>query len=164
MRHALGVLLALTVVAAAADDAHARKDRDEPAPAPVGVAHVVDGDQAPTHVIAGGLGLAQLLVNETSGAPDGALSVLTLAPGAAVPEHTHETSSETLFVETGRVEMVIDGVSFSAGAGDAIHIPAGALHSAVVVGGAESLRAVQVYVGPGPEQRFAAGPLVTSED
>ena len=163
MRHALGVLLALTVVATAGD-AHARKDRDEPASVPVGTAHVVSSDAAPTHEIANGLGLAQLFINETTGAPDVAVSVLTLAPGAAVPEHAHETSSETLFVETGRVEMVIDGVAFAAGAGDAIHIPAGALHSAQVIGGAESLRAVQVYVGPGPEQRFTAGPLVSSQD
>ena len=51
----------------------------------------------------------------------------------------------------------IDGKTFEANAGDAIHIPANTPHSARGVGHVEALRAVQVYAGPGPEQRFTQG-------
>jgi quercetin dioxygenase-like cupin family protein len=41
--------------------------------------------------------------------------------------------------------------------GDAVYIPAGIKHSARIPEGAPSFRAVQVYVGPGPEARFRQG-------
>lgn len=114
---------------------------------------------APTYVIAGGKGQATLLLNASHGAP-AALSVLELAPGAEVPEHVHEQSAEMLYVESGDVEMVIAGQRLKAGPGDAILIPAGAPHAAKVTSASGPLRAVQVYVGPGPEQRFASGERV----
>ena len=105
--------------------------------------------------IAQGKGRARILLEESSGSKKAALTLLTLGPGAAVPEHTHDASDEILYLEQGSVEMTIAGQAVKARAGDAIHIPAGTPHSARVVG-KKSLKAVQVYVGPGPEQRFKA--------
>ncbi|MBI3178682.1 MAG: cupin domain-containing protein [Deltaproteobacteria bacterium] len=122
--------------------------------------HVIPGERAPKFLILDERGMAQLLVNAATGAGDVALSVLTLAPGAVVAEHVHETSSETLYVERGEVEMTIAGKLVRAKAGDAIYIPKGTLHSARVAGTVESVRVVQVYVGPGPEQRFSKGKVV----
>ncbi len=128
--------------------------------APAG--QVVSADAAPTHLIAGGKGQATLLLGAAQGAP-AALSLLLLGPGAEVPEHVHETSAEILYVEEGRVEMVVAGQTLRARAGDAIYIPANTPHSAKTLGRLTPLRAVQVYVGPGPEQRFTAGERVERE-
>ena len=84
-----------------------------------------------------------------------ALSRLHLAVGAAVPLHRHVGSAEVLAIESGAVEMTIGGVVYTAKAGDAVYIPADVEHSARVTAG--PVDAVQVYVGPGPEDRFRAG-------
>lgn len=118
---------------------------------------VVRAGEAPSYVIAGGKGVAKLFVNATTGAKDAAVSHLTLLPGAAVPAHTHENSSEILYIETGEVEMSIAGRSYRAGAGDVVYVPAGVLHSARVASRFKAIEAVQIYVGPGPEQRFVSG-------
>lgn len=123
----------------------------------VGGGQVVPGATAPRYVIAGGKGSATLLLHKANGAPEAALSVLVLAPGAVVPEHVHQDSVEILYVETGTVRMVVGGQTLTAGPGDAIRIPAGVRHSAQVTSRFEPLHTVQVYVGPGPEQRFATG-------
>jgi quercetin dioxygenase-like cupin family protein len=118
---------------------------------------VTDGDTAPSYRIAAGKGTATLLLGPANGTPEAALDVLTFEDGAAVPPHVHDASAELLYVLEGRVEMVIGGQVVVAEKGDAIRIPAGVEHSARAVG---TLRAVQVYVGPGPEQRFTAGEKV----
>lgn len=128
----------------------------EPAPA------VVTGADAPTYAIANGAGTAALLLNASQGAP-AALSHLVLAAGAEVPPHRHDDSVEMLYVETGQVSMIVGGQTLRAGPGDAIFIPAGVEHSAKVLGKIQPLQAVQIYVGPGPEQRFTAGPPTKEE-
>ena len=128
------------------------------APAKTGP-YVVKGSEAPIHSIAGGKVLAQLFFNETNQSNLGALSVLTLQPGAAVPMHNHPNSAEILYVLEGKMDMVINGTEISASAGDAIHIPFAAQHSAKVASNVP-VKAVQIYVAPGPEQRFAKGPIV----
>jgi hypothetical protein len=45
-------------------------------------------------------------------------------------------------------------------AGDALYIQTGIPHSFKVLGQVESVRAVQVFLPGGSEQRFAAGPVV----
>lgn len=127
------------------------------------IQYVVSGDATAAHLFLKGKGLAQLLVNASTGAGDVAVSILTIAPGAAVPVHTHSDSSETLYIERGTAEMSIDGKTYTAKAGDAVYIPSGVSHSAKVTGHVTALRAVQVYVGPGAEQRFASGPQVPPE-
>lgn len=115
---------------------------------------LVDGDTAAAYRIADGKGVATLLHNSSTGAEAAALSVLALGPGAQVAAHVHDSSVEILYVMEGQVRVVIAGQVFEAGPGDAIYIPANTQHSAEVVA---ALKAVQVYVGPGPEQRFTSG-------
>ncbi|MBM4342132.1 MAG: cupin domain-containing protein [Deltaproteobacteria bacterium] len=117
---------------------------------------VVARESAQTYPILGGKGEATLLLNAETGSKEAALSVLTLAPGAEVPQHVHEGSAELLYIESGTCELVVGGVKVQAGPGSAVRIPAGVPHSARVTSAVQSLRAVQVYVGPGPEQRFRA--------
>ena len=113
----------------------------------------VNKADVPTYRILSGKGEATLLLNATTGSPEAAISLLTLAPGAEVPLHTHPTSTEFLYIEQGACTLTIAGVQAQARAGSAVRIPAGAPHTAKVTS-AEPLRAVQFYVGPGPEQRF----------
>lgn len=141
------LLLLLTAGACTAADAAPKKS----------VAYLVTKNSAPAYLIAGGNGVAQLYINASTGAADVAVSTLTFAPGTDIPEHAHESASETLYVERGAVEMTIGGKKFTARQGDTIYIPAGVLHSAHVVGPVDTLKAIQIYVGPGPEQRFSKG-------
>lgn len=122
------------------------------------IQHLVGPAQGARYAIAQGKGSAELLLNATTGAKEAALNVLRLGPGAQVPEHVHETSAELLYVLRGQVRMSIAGSTLTARAGDAIYIPPNTKHSAQVPVDVETLEAVQVYVGPGPEQRFTQGP------
>jgi quercetin dioxygenase-like cupin family protein len=119
---------------------------------------VVPTAEAPRHIIAGGKGRATLLLNPTTGATAASVTLLELQPGAEVPEHTHETSAEILYIEEGAAEMTVSGETLRVGKGDAVYIPAGAKHAARVVSKDAALKAVQVYAGPGPEMRFTQGP------
>jgi quercetin dioxygenase-like cupin family protein len=125
-------------------------------------ATVVRHADAPAYLIAGGKGLAQLYINEGTGA-NVAVSTLTFAPGAAVPEHAHDDSSETLYVMAGSAEMTIAGKVTRVGPGDVVHLPPRVKHSAKILGHVGSFKAVQVYVAPGAEQRFTKGERVTPE-
>jgi len=121
------------------------------------VRHVVSTAEAPTFRIAQGKGTAVLLVNEETGARAASMGVLELDAGAGVPEHIHENSVEMLYVEEGTAEMTVEGKVLPVRSGDAVYIPAGVRHAARIPEGAPRFRAVQVYVGPGPEQRFRQG-------
>jgi putative monooxygenase len=123
----------------------------------VPVRHVVGGAEAPIYRIAKGRGTATLLVNEDTGAREASLGVLELQGGVAVPEHVHADSVEMLYVEEGSAEMTVEGQRLTVRPGDAVYIPAGQRHSARVPEDTPRFRAVQVYVGPGPEQRFRQG-------
>ncbi len=118
---------------------------------------VVHGDTAPAYRILAAKGTAELLLNATTGSPEAALDLLTLDDGAEATPHVHADSVEILYILEGRVEMVIGGVPWVAQKGDAVRIEKGVEHSARVIG---SLKAVQVYVVAGPEQRFTAGERV----
>lgn len=121
------------------------------------VRYRVPTSEAPRHIIAGGKGRATLLLNASTGATAASVTLLELQPGGEVPEHTHDSSVEILYIEEGTAEMTVSGEKLRVGKGDAVYIPAGAKHSARVSPGA-TFKAVQVYAGPGPEQRFTQGP------
>ncbi|ADO71002.1 cupin domain-containing protein [Stigmatella aurantiaca] len=123
----------------------------------VPVRYVVGSAEAPSFRLPGGKGTALLLVNAETGASAASLGVLELQAGAGVPEHVHEHSVEMLYVEEGGAEMSIEGREMSVRPGDAVYIPAGVRHLARVPEGVSRFRAVQIYVGPGPEQRFRQG-------
>ncbi|WXH30080.1 hypothetical protein WA016_04050 [Myxococcus stipitatus] len=114
--------------------------------------------EAPRHLIAGGKGRATLFLNQATGATAASLTLLELQPGGEVPEHTHDTSVEILYIEDGAADMTVSGQTLRVSKGDAVYIPAGAKHSARVVSPGVPFKAVQVYAGPGPEQRFTQGP------
>jgi putative monooxygenase len=121
------------------------------------VRHVVSSVDAPAYLLPGGQGTARLLVNAETGASAASLGILELRAGAGVPEHLHAHSVEMLYVEEGHVEMAIEGRALSVRPGDAVYIPAGVRHTARVPEDVPRFRAVQIYVGPGPEQRFRQG-------
>lgn len=123
----------------------------------VPVRYVVSGAEAPAFRVSQGKGTATLLVNRETGASAASLGVLELQGGAGVPEHVHADSVEMLYVEEGQAEMTVEGQPLRVNAGDAVYIPAGLRHSAHVPEDTPRFRAVQVYVGPGPEQRFRQG-------
>lgn len=124
-------------------------------------AEVAVGASAPSYEIAQGRGQATLLLNEATGSRDAALSRLSLQPGAQVPEHVHEGSSELLYVIRGEMTLVLDGQAHTLRAGDAVRIPAGHKHAGQVAERSERVELVQIYVGPGPEARFRSGkPIV----
>lgn len=56
------------------------------------------------------------------------------APQFQVPPHRHQKHAETFFVISGQVEWTVNGQTQVLGAGDAVHIPPGAVHSTRVVG------------------------------
>jgi putative monooxygenase len=132
----------------------------EPSAAP---RYRVSTREAPRHLLPDGKSAATLLLNASTGATAASMTLLELAKGAGVPEHVHETSAEMLYIEEGAVEMTVNGQKLKAERGDAVYIPAGAKHSARVVSEGP-MRAVQVYAGPGPEQRFTQGPRVDTKD
>jgi quercetin dioxygenase-like cupin family protein len=146
----------------AAPTAPAKPAAQAPAPASPAapaapVRYRVPTSEAPRHVIAGGKGRATLLLNPSTGATAASVTLLELQPGAEVPEHIHDASAEILYIEEGTAEMTVSGETLRVGKGDAVYIPAGAKHSARVSPG-PTFKAVQVYAGPGPEQRFTQGP------
>lgn len=132
----------------------------EPAATPT--RYRVSTKEAPRHVIAQGKGSATLLLNASTGATAASMTLLELGKGAGVPEHVHESSAEILYIEDGAAEMTVSGQKLRVEKGDAVYIPAGAKHSAQVVSEVP-FRAVQVYAGPGPEQRFTQGPRVETK-
>jgi len=83
-----------------------------------------------------------VLLNEDHGAPNVAIRRFTLAPGGEVPAHTNNVEHEQ-YVLSGEYVVGIEGTpeasrpdgdavdesdEFTVSAGDAIHIPAGAVH------------------------------------
>lgn len=104
--------------------------------------------------ILGGQGEVALVLEKGALGTDAfSQSKLTLQPGATVPLHNHPGSVELIYVVSGKSEVTIDGTSKALGPGEAIAIPAGAQHTAKVVG-TEVLQLIQFYVPGGPEQRF----------
>jgi len=68
-----------------------------------------------------------VLLADEHGAGNVALRRFTLEPGARVPEHTNEIEHEQ-YVLAGEYVVGIEDTEYTVRAGDAIHIPAGAVH------------------------------------
>lgn len=119
----------------------------------------IDRASQPVMIIADGKGGARIMLDETTapGLKEASMSELILLPGAVVPEHTHDTSAELLYVLEGHATMMLDGQEQVVRAGMAIYIPAGVKHSVTMDTKVEPLRAIQVYTPGGPEQRFKKG-------
>jgi quercetin dioxygenase-like cupin family protein len=68
-----------------------------------------------------------VLVGEDHGAPNVAIREFRLAPGGTVPRHTNEVEHEQ-YVLQGEYVVGIEGDEYTVGPGDAVHVPAGAVH------------------------------------
>jgi quercetin dioxygenase-like cupin family protein len=68
-----------------------------------------------------------VLIGEDHGAETLAIRRFTLAPGAEVPKHTNEIEHEQ-YVLAGEYVVGIDGEEHTVKGGDALHIPADAVH------------------------------------
>lgn len=119
--------------------------------------NVVRADEGAAYRILDGKGTATLLHHAGTGSAEVSLTLLELAPGAAVAEHTHD-AAEYLYVTAGAAEMTVAGKPVAVKAGDAVFLPKGVQHSARVPADAKApLTAVQVYSPAGSEQRFTKG-------
>lgn len=78
-----------------------------------------------------------------------------LAGSAAVAEHVHEGSNETLVALEAAGTFTIDGKEHRLGPKQIVFVPRGTKHSWKPDAGSK-LVAVQLYDPPGPEQRFVA--------
>lgn len=125
--------------------------------------YLVTAQQAEAYGLPNGAGAVQLLLGPHSGANEASMNLLVVKPGAGAPTHTHENSAELVYLIEGRVTVVIAGKQYPAGPGDAIYIPVGVEHSFSVNGVLLPARALQVYVGAGPEQKFRQGKRVIIE-
>ena len=102
-----------------------------------------------------GLGTVRILIEPvaktgTEGAPMAA-SLLDIDAGAAVPEHTHDGSTEILYVVSGGGTMTVDGVELAVTPTSVIQVPPGVKHAFTA---SAATRAIQFYTPAGPEQRF----------
>jgi quercetin dioxygenase-like cupin family protein len=80
------------------------------------------------HTVEAGEGLRKgVLIGPDDGAPNLAIRRFELEPGASVPRHTNEIEHEQYVLE-GEYTVGIDGEEHTVSAGDALHIPAGAVH------------------------------------
>jgi len=68
-----------------------------------------------------------VLVGADHGAPTVAIREFRLAPGGTVPRHTNEVEHEQ-YVLQGEYVVGIGDEEYTVGPGDALHIPAGAVH------------------------------------
>jgi quercetin dioxygenase-like cupin family protein len=104
---------------------------------------------------------ARILFDEkVTGSPTMALSLVEFQPGASVPRHDHQGSTELLYVLSGGGKLTVGSEESPFAAETALHLPSGQPH-AVTFGGGEPTIAIQIYAPAGPEQRFrgAAAPV-----
>ena len=75
------------------------------------------------------------------------LVALTIPPGGEMPEETHHSSDQAVFIVEGRGEAILNGRAEPAGEHDAVFIPAGTTHS-VKNRGVLDLKMFLVYSPP----------------
>jgi quercetin dioxygenase-like cupin family protein len=89
-----------------------------------------------------------------------AIDFLTADAGEAIPSHKHANHDEELFFVAGRSTTTVGKDAFETAPGDALRVPAGAVHAVKV---ADALEAIQIYAPNGPEQRFKSGNAFADE-
>ena len=118
---------------------------------------VTGGATGPTPVLlpaaaAHGFGPATIYADATT-IHDTALaaSILALPAGGTVPAHVHARESELLYVLAGGGAMTVAGVELAVAPSSVVQIPPNTQHAFTAT---SDVRAVQIYVPGGPEQRF----------
>jgi quercetin dioxygenase-like cupin family protein len=81
------------------------------------------------------------------------VSVISGPRGAAMPEHHHETSSESLFILRGKLRVTVAGREFELIGGDTLNVPVGIRHSYRMDAGITEF--VAMVGGGGSERLFA---------
>jgi len=107
---------------------------------------------APVYPIAGGkASVAFLFDPRTTGDGGAYLGAMTIQSGTRVPEHTHDRSTELLYVLEGTGSMTVGDQSYDVGPAMAIQVPAFRRHSFTA---SSDVRILQYYAPAGPENRF----------
>lgn len=83
---------------------------------------------------------------------EASLTRLAIAAGTELPAHAHPGSLEVVYVLSGEAEVVHAKGATKVAAGDAMTIPAGAVHG--VKAGPAGVEVLQMYLVGGPEQRY----------
>ncbi len=83
-------------------------------------------DETRLHSFKGGEGdtVSRMFVNEL-----GKIMLGRLAPGCTIGLHTHDTSSEIIYILSGKADFLYDGGTEEAGAGGCHYCPKGHSHS-----------------------------------
>jgi quercetin dioxygenase-like cupin family protein len=84
-------------------------------------------------------------------------------PQFQAPPHLHKKHAETFYVISGKVEWTVNGEAHVLGAGDAVHIPPGAVHSTRVVGD-QPMRILMISEPGGFEESLAYEASFTAEE
>jgi quercetin dioxygenase-like cupin family protein len=113
------------------------------------VAEVRTVSQAPVKWAPSGKASVQLLAR----GDNAFLGLLSMDAGAGVPEHQDSTEEYIVVLEGGGT-ISIDGQSTSIAKGDAVFMPANATVS--FKNGPEPMRALQVFAGPQPAEKYQA--------
>jgi quercetin dioxygenase-like cupin family protein len=79
------------------------------------------------------------------------LGYLEMAPGASVPVH-RDRDEEYLFIIEGRGRLTIDDREYAVEPGTTVFMPSGA--TVTYTNGEHTLRAVQVFAGPGSAAKY----------
>ncbi len=69
----------------------------------------------------------RLLIGETDGAPNFAMRLISFSAGGRSPHHSHDHEHET-FIIGGSGAVEIDGETIPLKQGDAVYVPANAVH------------------------------------
>lgn len=106
--------------------------------------------------------MAILLDKAMTGRTRASMQFLVAKPGMVIPIHRHPRSAELLYILQGGGRMMIEDAKgtphfYTVTPGMAIWIPCGWRHSLSLKKTAGELKALQVYVPGGPEQRFRKG-------
>jgi quercetin dioxygenase-like cupin family protein len=117
---------------------------------------VVHVSEAPTRSVPSGKASVMRIAGKQEGAQSAFFAVLELVPGAKVPLH-RDATEEYIYIVAGTGKITIDGTVHELRPGSGVFMPAGAEVSFVVTG-QETLRAVQVFAGQGPEAKYDAWP------
>lgn len=117
-------------------------------------AHTWSFNALPVYPLPGKRGSVQLGTDNVPSIPL-AYDWLEVAPNVELPVHTHEGSTEVVYVVSGKGTMTLAGKPIPVETGRAYEIPVGVAHG---LRSDTAITAVQLYLPRGPEQRFKPAP------
>jgi len=76
------------------------------------------------------------------------LVVMCLKPGEEIGLEVHNTVDQFFRFESGHGKVIVDGIQYEVGDGDAIVVPAGSKHNVINTSGSENLKLYTIYSPP----------------